>query len=1086
MKAGRGALVPSVASDEFPVELSDDGGVVSESVRPIWKERKKEDEMRCHVCGVDDDEEEMSDGGEESDGGGEKKAGEVVERFKATKDERKLKEVTDPRRPSPKEVEEHRRTHLPYRNWCEICVRAKGKDMDHRKDAGKERGMSEYSFDYCFPGDELGFKVTVLAGRERATGMYSATTVPMKGSTGQFAIDKIMETIDEVGDTGQTIIMKTDQEPSVVNLVEDVVKAREEGRTIVEESPVGSSGSNGVVERAAQSIEGQIRVILLALEERIGRQANPQEAVATFMPEYAAYLLNRLEVGKDGKTAYERAKGKVATVVGLEFGEKLLWRKKKGDKMAKIRSRWAYGVFLGVRWKSGEMWVASKTGEVFKVRAAKRIPEENRWSEDCANWVKYTPWNKYKDDPDADGEIPEEKAVGPEQREKQAVVEGSEELMEKRYVAPRAFKISRADAEKHGYTRGCAGCSSWFRGMARQAHTTACRKRFQEAMKTEAKVLRSKEQEEEFKRRIEAKKGQTQEERAAKEDGPRGEPDAEDDDDRMEDEEVFERRGPDREGEGEGGSSGSGLIREREGGDEEGGGKRAIIAGLEARKALEKIEVWIEGARVSWANEEAQEDRMLEEAWDDVKGGALKVEDVKGARKEEVGYMVKRRVWVEVPVGDCWRRTGKAPISTRWVDTNKGSEEAPDVRCRLVARDFKGKESGGREELFAATPPTEAERLALSRAATVKRDKRGLRVARKVMFIDAKKAHLNPLCEEDVYIELPEEAGAGPGVCGKLVHWLYGCRPAAQAWENFYAEKLESVGFVRGDACGVVFYSKGRDMTCVCHGDDFTVVGEDGGLRWLAEEMGRWFEIKVRAVLGPEARDDKEVIILGRVVRWKEWGIEFQADPRHRKVLAEYFGFDEKSGASAFNGDRERKEEPEDEEEMDKKEATEFRGLAARLNYLAQDSPDLQYPAKEVSREMARPTKGAWRRLKKVVRYLLGREAVVWWYEWQEGGSGIRIWADSDWGGSRWDRRSTSGGVLKLGKHCIKTWSSTQGAVALSSAEAEFYAMVDAVQKGKWMSTVATEMGIENMGGADRAGHGQLGGEGFCVAAGAG
>ena len=40
-----------------------------------------------------------------------------------------------------------------------------------------------------------------------------------------------------------------------------------------------------------------------------------------FLPEYAAYLLNRLEVGKDGKTAYERAKGKLATVVGLEFGE---------------------------------------------------------------------------------------------------------------------------------------------------------------------------------------------------------------------------------------------------------------------------------------------------------------------------------------------------------------------------------------------------------------------------------------------------------------------------------------------------------------------------------------------------------------------------------------------------------------------------------------------------------------------------------------------------------------------------------------------------------------------------------------------
>ena len=46
-----------------------------------------------------------------------------------------------------------------------------------------------------------------------------------------------------------------------------------------------------------------------------------------------------------------------------------------------------------------------------------------------------------------------------------------------------------------------------------------------------------------------------------------------------------------------------------------------------------------------------------------------------------------------------------------------------------------------------------------------------------------------------------------------------------------------------------------------------------------------------------------------------------------------------------------------------------------------------------------------------------------------------------------------------LGRHCIKTWSSTQGAVALSSAEAEFYAMVDAATKVKWMMIVAEEMG---------------------------
>ena len=139
--------------------------------------------------------------------------------------------------------------------------------------------------------------------------------------------------------------------------------------------------------------------------------------------------------------------------------------------------------------------------------------------------------------------------------------------------------------------------------------------------------------------------------------------------------------------------------------------------------------------------------------------------------------------------------------------------------------------------------------------------------------------------------------------------------------------------------------------------------------------------------------------------------------------------------------------------------------MVARMNYLAQDSPDLQYPSKEASREMARPTQGAWKRLKKVVRYLLGRSAVTWQYCWQDEADYMSTKSDSDWGGSRGDRRSTSGGVIMLGRHCIKTWSSTQGAVALSSAEAEFYAMIDAVLKAKWMSTVSQEMGFETMGG---------------------
>ena len=49
-----------------------------------------------------------------------------------------------------------------------------------------ERKVPEYHFDYCFPGDELGFKCTILVGKERISKTWMATAVPNKGASGRF------------------------------------------------------------------------------------------------------------------------------------------------------------------------------------------------------------------------------------------------------------------------------------------------------------------------------------------------------------------------------------------------------------------------------------------------------------------------------------------------------------------------------------------------------------------------------------------------------------------------------------------------------------------------------------------------------------------------------------------------------------------------------------------------------------------------------------------------------------------------------------------------------------------------------------
>ena len=93
--------------------------------------------------------------------------------------------------------------------------------------------------------------------------------------------------------------------------------------------------------------------------------------------------------------------------------------------------------------------------------------------------------------------------------------------------------------------------------------------------------------------------------------------------------------------------------------------------------------------------------------------------------------------------------------------------------------------------------------------------------------------------------------------------------------------RLVSLGFKAGEGSPCCFYRKRDDVACVVHGDDFTIEGPSESLKEIADAMTKFWLIKVRAVLGPELTDDKEVSILNRIVRWSEDCLLYEADPRH-------------------------------------------------------------------------------------------------------------------------------------------------------------------------------------------------------------
>ena len=76
----------------------------------------------------------------------------------------------------------------------------------------------------------------------------------------------------------------------------------------------------------------------------------------------------------------------------------------------------------------------------------------------------------------------------------------------------------------------------------------------------------------------------------------------------------------------------------------------------------------------------------------------------------------------------------------------------------------------------------------------------------------------------------------------------------------------------------------------------------------------------------------------------------------------------------------------------------------------------------------------------------------------------VTAYTDSDWAGCKKTGRSTSGGIVTIGSHVIKSYSRQQKTVALSSAEAELHAMVAASAESLGIVSLLADMGVDAIG----------------------
>ena len=209
--------------------------------------------------------------------------------------------------------------------------------------------------------------------------------------------------------------------------------------------------------------------------------------------------------------------------------------------------------------------------------------------------------------------------------------------------------------------------------------------------------------------------------------------------------------------------------------------------------------------------------------------------------------------------------------------------------------------------------------------------------------------------------------------------------------------------------------------------------------------------------------------MLKRTIRYDADAEEFtwEADQKHLITAAAALGLTSgrnpckgsgTPGTSTPGGD-------DDDESLDAEGHALFRSVAGSIGYFIQDRPDCQYSLKAILSEASRPTRRSMNKLRRVVRYLLRFPCLQYTFKLQLPPAWADAFGDSDWAGSTAPgsekRRSTTAVVERLGSCVVDTCSVTQHTIALSSAEAELYALNRAAAGGLQTRHFLQECGLD-------------------------
>ena len=295
--------------------------------------------------------------------------------------------------PTAEEVRQHNMSgHCVFRNWCPVCVAAAADERAHGPRQEQEGSVPEVASDYAFFRNRKGDRtyLPVLISKVRKPRGFNAHAVPSKGTGGGWIVQQFLRDLRKWG-LRSDVIFKSDGEASIIDLLNRVGDLQDKG-TQLETSPVGDSRANGLAERAVQSVQKQVRTLKLALERNLGSRVEVTHPCFPWLIEHAADVLNQFLVSSDGRTAWERLKGRRYGGLMFEFGSKILYKVPQKPQGGAMEPGWMPAVWLGKCFVSDEHIIALEDGRVVRAGTVRGFPGEE-FSKEIIDSIIGKPWD---------------------------------------------------------------------------------------------------------------------------------------------------------------------------------------------------------------------------------------------------------------------------------------------------------------------------------------------------------------------------------------------------------------------------------------------------------------------------------------------------------------------------------------------------------------------------------------------------------------------------------------------------------------------------------------------------------------------